>query len=158
MLRTLNTDGALMSYQSFLEKGSTLHNIRKNHTYTSAPDKGTKQSARARSEERDEQASKLTSFSSHPSFPSRSSCSCQQPWSPPRWCLRSRAGEYIGEGRRRRTGVVAVGGWSVVWGSQEERPRLVAVRVTLQYIYPAGLVGPCRSKLRRACSPVYLTP
>jgi hypothetical protein len=25
MLRTLNTDGALMSYQSFLEKGSTLH-------------------------------------------------------------------------------------------------------------------------------------
>ena len=24
MLRTLNTDGALMSYQSFLEKGSTL--------------------------------------------------------------------------------------------------------------------------------------
>jgi len=29
MLRTLNTDGALMSYQSFLEKGSTLHNRKK---------------------------------------------------------------------------------------------------------------------------------
>jgi len=26
-------------------------------------------------------------------------------------------------------------GWSVVWWSREERPRLVAVRVTTQYIY-----------------------
>ena len=66
-----------------LEKGSTLHNRKRNHTYASAPDKGTKQSAWARSEKQDEQASKLTYSSSHPSFPSRSSCSCRQPWSPP---------------------------------------------------------------------------
>jgi hypothetical protein len=84
---TLNTDGALISYQSFLLKGSTLqeNNKRRHETRNgSAPDlrarEGSEGAPDLREEEKRAGATKLTSSSCLLSSPWRCACSCRPPY------------------------------------------------------------------------------
>ncbi len=87
---TLNTDGALISYQSFFAKGSTLQEKRTSRKPHQHPcDMATKSERKKDGRGGWGGRGKLTSSSWIPSSPSRSACSCRRPWLTLlllRWC------------------------------------------------------------------------